>query len=46
MIERELDVLKKNWFSNVDPTLDGNSPICIEMLDKILEKFRKLDDEE
>ena len=46
MIERELDILKKNWFSNVDPTLVGNSPICIEMLDKILEKFRKLDDEE
>lgn len=46
MIEKELETLKKNWFSNVDPTLDGNSPICIEMLDKILEKFRKLDDNE
>ena len=46
MIEKELETLKRNWFSDVDPTLEGNSPICIEMLDKILEKLRKLDDEE
>ena len=46
MIEKELETLKRNWFSDVDPTLEGNSPICIEMLDTILEKVRKLDDEE
>ena len=46
MIEKELETLKRNWFSDVDPTLEGNSPICIEMSDKILEKLRKLDDEE
>ena len=46
MIEKELETLKRNWFSDVDPTLEGNSPICIEMLDTILEKLRKLDDEE
>ena len=46
MIEKELETLKRNWFSDVDPTLEGNSPICIEMLDKILEKLRKLNDED
>ena len=46
MIEKELETLKRNWFSDVDPTLEGNSPICIEMLDTILEKLRKLDDKE
>lgn len=46
MIETEINILKRNWFSDVDPTLEGNSPICIEMLDKILEKFRELNDEE
>ena len=46
MIEKELETLKRNWFSDVDPTLEGNSPICIEMLDKILEKLRKIDNEE
>ena len=43
MIETEINILKKNWLSDVDPTLEGNSPICIEMLDTILEK---LNDEE
>ena len=46
MIEKELETLKRNWFSDVDPTLEGNSPICIEMSDKILEKLRKIDNEE
>ena len=46
MIEKELETLKRNWFSDVDPTLEGNSPICIEMLDTILEKLRKIDNEE
>lgn len=46
MIETEINILKKNWLSDVDPTLEGNSPICIEMLDTILEKLRKLNDEE
>ena len=30
----------------MSPQEDGEAPICIEMLDKILEKFRKLDDNE
>ena len=46
MIEKELETLKRNWFSDVDPTLEGNSPICIEISDKILEKLRKIDNEE
>ena len=46
MIEKELETLTRNWFSDVDPTLEGNSPICIEMSDKILEKLRKIDNEE
>ena len=46
MIEKELETLKRNWFSDVDPTLEGNSPICIELSDKILEKLRKIDNEE
>ena len=46
MIETEINILKKNWLYDVDPTLEGNSPICIEMLDTILEKLRKLNDEE
>ena len=46
MIEKELETLKRNWFSDVDPTLEGKSPICIEMSDKILEKLRKIDNEE
>ena len=46
MIETEINILKKNWLSDVDPTLEGNSPICIEMLDTILEKLRKLNYEE
>lgn len=46
MIERELDILKKNWKCSSAPSLDGEAPICEEMLDTILEKLRKLDDEE
>ncbi len=46
MIEKELKILKEHWKCPKAPSLDGESPICIEMLDKILEKFRKLDDEE
>ena len=45
MIERELDILKKNWKCSSAPSLDGEAPICEEMLDTILEKLRKLDDE-
>ena len=46
MIERELDILKKNWKCSSAPSLDGEAPICEEMLDKILEKFRQLNDED
>ena len=46
MIEKELETLKRNWECPTNPTLDGEAPICIEILDKILEKLRKLDDEE
>ena len=46
MIEKELKILKENWKCSMSPQEDGEAPICIEMLDKILEKFRKLDDEE
>lgn len=46
MIERELDILKKNWKCSSAPSLDGEAPICEEMLDTILEKLRKLDDED
>ena len=46
MIEKELETLKRNWECPTNPTLDGEAPICEEMLDKILEKLRKLDDEE
>ena len=46
MIEKELKILKENWKCSMSPQEDGEAPICIEMLDKILEKFRKLDDNE
>ncbi|MBS7195134.1 MAG: hypothetical protein KH038_02490 [Eubacterium sp.] len=46
MIEKELKILKEHWKCPKAPSLDGESPICIEMLDTILEKLRKLDDEE
>ena len=46
MIEKELETLKRNWECPTNPTLDGEAPICEEMLDTILEKLRKLDDEE
>ena len=46
MIERELDILKKNWKCSSAPSLDGEAPICEEMLDKILEKFRQLNDKD
>lgn len=45
MISKELEVLKENWKCSSDSSFDGEAPICIEMLDTILEKFRKLDDE-
>ena len=38
--------MKEHWKCPKAPSLDGESPICIEMLDTILEKLRKLDDEE
>ena len=46
MIEKELKILKEHWKCPKAPSLDGESPICIEMLDTILEKLRKLDDED
>ena len=46
MMEKELKILKEHWKCPKAPSLDGESPICIEMLDTILEKLRKLDDEE
>ena len=46
MIEKELKILKEHWKCPKAPSLDGESPICIEMLDTILEKLRNLDDEE
>ena len=46
MIEKELETLKRNWECPTNPTLDGEAPICEEMLDTILEKLRKLDDED
>ena len=46
MIEKELKIVKEHWKCPKAPSLDGESPICIEMLDTILEKLRKLDDEE
>ena len=46
MIEKELRILKEHWKCPKAPSLDGESPICIEMLDIILEKLRKLDDED
>ena len=46
MIEKELKILKENWKCSMSPQEDGEAPICIEMLDKILEKLRKLDDED
>ena len=46
MIEKELEALKRNWKCSSAPSLDGEAQICIEMLDTILEKLRKLDDEE
>lgn len=46
MIINELKILKKNWKCSMSPQDDGEAPICIEMLDTILEKLRKLDDNE
>ena len=46
MKEKELKILKEHWNCHKAQSLDGESPICIEMLDTILEKLRKLDDEE
>lgn len=46
MIEKELETLKRNWKCSMSPQDDGEAPICEEMLDTILEKLRKLDDEE
>ena len=46
MIEKELKILKEHWKCPKAPSLDGESPICIEMLDTILEKLRKIDNEE
>lgn len=46
MIEKELETLKKNWKCSSAPSLDGEAPICEEMLDTMLEKLRKLDDED
>lgn len=45
MISKELKILKDNWKCTMSPQEDGQAPICIEMLDAILEKFRTLDDE-
>ena len=45
-MHKALEILKENWKCSMSPQEDGEAPICIEMLDKILEKFRKLDDEE
>lgn len=45
MISKELKTLKENWKCPADSSLDGEAPICYEMLDAILEKFRALDDE-
>ncbi|MEI3162304.1 MAG: hypothetical protein V8S74_02665 [Lachnospirales bacterium] len=45
MISKELKILKDNWKCTMSPQEDGQAPICIEMLDAILEKFRALDDE-
>ena len=46
MIEKELETLKRNWKCSSAPSLDGEAPICEEMLDTILEKFRQLNDED
>ena len=46
MIDKELETLKRNWKCSMSPQDDGEAPICIEMLDKILEKLRKLNDED
>ena len=45
MISKELKILKDNWKCTMSPQEDWQAPICIEMLDAILEKFRTLDDE-
>lgn len=45
MISKELRTLKEHWKCSSDPSFDGEAPICYEMLDTILEKFRTLDDE-
>ncbi len=45
MISKELKTLKEHWKCSSTPSLDGEAPICYEMLDTILEKFRALDDE-
>ena len=46
MIEKELKILKEHWKCPKAPSLDGEAPICEEMLDTILEKFRQLNDED
>ncbi len=46
MIEKELKILKENWKCSMSPQEDGEAPICIEMLDTIIVKLRKLDDNE
>lgn len=46
MIANELKILKENWKCSMSPQEDGEAPICEEMLDKILEKFRQLNDED
>ena len=46
MMEKELKILKEHCKFPKAPSLEGEAPIWIEMLDTILEKLRKLDDEE
>lgn len=46
MIANELKILKENWKCSMSPQEDGEAPICEKMLDKILEKFRQLNDED
>lgn len=43
---KRIRYFEKNWKCSSAPSLDGEAPICEEMLDTILEKLRKLDDEE
>ena len=42
MIEKELETLKRNWECPTNPTLDGEAPICEEMLDKILKQNKNI----